>query len=128
MAQRQFGGVVEPVVGARDTGYHDHDGSCVGVYVIAGVARNEALPFGPSREVREYRAGDSFSFPNAGIHRMEHDAGAITVHVYSPPIRSLGHYDLVDGTLQRRPGGPDDPSPPSPGLLGARRSSALRRR
>jgi len=101
----------------RDTGYHDHDGSCVGVHVISGVARNEALMYGRPRLVREYRAGDSFSFGNDGIHRMEHDPGAITIHVYSPPIRSLGHYELVDGMLQRTPGGPEDPSPPSPLLL-----------
>src|ERR1700679_527842 len=25
----------------RDTGYHDHDGSCVGVHVINGIRRNE---------------------------------------------------------------------------------------
>jgi hypothetical protein len=101
----------------RDTGYHDHDGSCVGVHVISGVARNEALMYGVPRRVREYRAGDTFSFGNDGIHRMEHDPGAITIHVYSPPIRSLGHYELIDGMLQRTPGGPEDPSPPSPLLL-----------
>ena len=67
--------------------------------------------FGQERRVREYGAGDSFSFPNQGIHRMEHAPGAITIHVYSPPIRSLGHYELVDGMLQRTPGDPDDPSP-----------------
>jgi hypothetical protein len=50
---------------------------------------------------------------------MEHEPGAITIHVYSPPIRSLGHYEVIDGMLQRRPGGPDDPSPPSPDLLAA---------
>jgi histidine ammonia-lyase len=101
----------------RDTGYHDHDGSCVGVHVIRGVARNEALMYARPRRVREYRAGDTFSFGNDGIHRMEHDPGAITIHVYSPPISSLGHYELVDGMLQRTPGGPEDPSPPSPELL-----------
>jgi histidine ammonia-lyase len=108
----------------RDTGYHDHDGSCVGVHVISGVARNEALMYGRPRLVREYRAGESFSFGNDGIHRMEHDPGAITIHVYSPPIRSLGHYELVDGMLQRTPGGPEDPSPPSPLLLAGQPSPA----
>jgi hypothetical protein len=107
----------------RDTGYHDHDGSCVGVHVIDGVARNEALMYGRERRVREYRAGDSFSFPHDGIHRMEHDPGAVTIHVYSPPIRAVGHYELVDGMLQRTPCGPDDPSPPSDALLAAARSA-----
>lgn len=103
----------------RDTGYHDHDGSCVGVHVIRGVARNEGLTVDGQRRVRAHHAGASFHLPNAGIHRMEHDAGAVTIHVYSPPIRSLGHYEVVDGLLQRTPGGPDDPSPPSPDLLAA---------
>ena len=103
----------------RDTGYHDHDGSCVGVHVIRGVARNEGLTVDGQRRVREHHAGESFHLPNAGIHRMEHDPGAITVHVYSPPIRSLGHYEVVDGLLQRSPGGPEDPSPASPELLAA---------
>jgi hypothetical protein len=75
--------------------------------------------YGAARRVHEYGAGESFSFPVGGIHRMEHEPGAITIHVYSPPIRSLGHYEVIDGMLQRRPGGPDDPSPPSPDLLAA---------
>jgi hypothetical protein len=104
---------------ARDTGYHDHDGSCVGVYVIEGVARNESLTIGQARRLHEYGPGDRFSFPGSGIHRMEHEPGAITVHVYSPPIRSIGEYELEDGELRRRPVGPDEPSAASPHLLAA---------
>jgi Cysteine dioxygenase type I len=104
---------------ARDTGYHDHDGSCVGVYVIEGIARNESLVIGQPRRVREYKAGDRFALPGAGIHRMEHEPGAVTVHVYSPPIRSIGEYELEDGELRRRPVAPDEPSAASPRLLAA---------
>jgi hypothetical protein len=104
---------------SRDTGYHDHDGSCVGVYVIDGVARNESLVIGGPRRLREYARGDRFSFPGSGIHRMEHEPGAITIHVYSPPIRSIGHYELEDGELRRQPTPPDEPSRPSPQLLAA---------
>jgi hypothetical protein len=104
---------------ARDTGYHDHDGSCVGVYVIAGVVRNESLVIGRARRLREYTAGDRFAFPGAGIHRMEHEPGAVTVHVYSPAIRSIGEYELEDGELRRRPVPPDEPSAASPRLLAA---------
>ncbi len=104
---------------ARDTGYHDHDGSCVGVYVIEGVARNESLVIGQPRRIREYGPGDRFAFPDTGIHRMEHEPGAITVHVYSPPIRSIGEYELEDGELRRRPVSPDEPSAASPRLLAA---------
>jgi hypothetical protein len=109
---------------ARDTGYHDHDGSCVGVYVIEGRAYNEALAINQPVVLNEYRPGESFSFEGDGIHRMEHDAGAVTIHVYSPPIRSIGHYELVDDELRRRPGGPDDPTPPSPNLARARHAGS----
>lgn len=50
---------------------------------------------------------------------MEHEAGAVTIHVYSPPLREIGHYDLEDGELRRRPGPPDEPSAASLRLLGA---------
>ena len=103
----------------RDTGYHDHDGSAVGVYVLEGSVTNEGLPIGGPRRVHRYGPGDTFSFPGSGIHRMDHDAGSITVHVYSPPLRSIGYYEVVGGLLQRTPGPPDEASPESPRLLTA---------
>jgi hypothetical protein len=101
----------------RDTGYHDHDGSAVGVCVIAGSVTNEGLPISGPRRVHRYGPGDSFCFPASGIHRMDHDAGAITVHVYSPPLRAIGYYEVVDGLLQRTAGPADEASPESPRLL-----------
>jgi hypothetical protein len=101
---------------ARDTGFHDHDGSCVGVHVLAGEAANEALTIGAARQLRWFEAGEGFSFLGSGIHRMDHAAGAVTIHVYSPPIQSIGHYELVDGELRRTPCPPDEESPPSPAL------------
>ena len=103
----------------RDTGFHDHSGSGVGVHVLDGRVRNEALVVNGARLVREYRTGDSFSFPGTGIHRMEHERGAVTIHVYSPPIEAIGHYDLIAGALHRQAGPPDAGSPPSPGLSDA---------
>jgi hypothetical protein len=103
----------------RDTGYHDHDGSAVGVYVIEGSVTNEGLPIGGPRRVHRYGPGDSFSFPGSGIHRMDHDAGSITIHVYSPPLHAIGYYEVVEGLLQRTPGPPDEASPESPRLLTA---------
>jgi len=67
----------------------------------------------------EYGPGETFWFPGDGIHRMDHEAGAITIHVYSPPIRAIGHYDLDDGQLRRTPGPPDEPSRPSGALYAA---------
>jgi hypothetical protein len=103
----------------RDTGYHDHDGSAVGVCIVEGSVTNEGLPIGSPRRVRRYGPGETFSFPGSGIHRMDHEAGAITVHVYSPPLRAIGYYDIFDGMLQRTPGPPDERSPASPRLLEA---------
>jgi hypothetical protein len=103
----------------RDTGYHDHTGSCVGVHVIAGRAWNEPLTVGVPPVPAEYGPGDTFWFPGDGIHRMDHEAGAITIHVYSPPIRAIGHYDLDGGQLRRTPGLPDEPSSPSDALYEA---------
>jgi hypothetical protein len=100
----------------RDTGFHDHGGSGVGVFVVEGCARNEALVVRGARQIAEYAAGDSFSFTGAGIHRMEHERGTVTIHVYSPPLRVIGHYELVDGELRRHAGPPDEGSPPSPTL------------
>ena len=101
----------------RDTGYHDHDGSAVGVHVLEGRAWNEPFLIDGPRRALEYGPGDSFSFPGDGIHRMEHEPGAVTIHVYSPPLRALGHYEVQDGRLHRRPAAPDEPTPPSPGLV-----------
>ena len=101
---------------ARDTGFHDHAGSCVGVHVLAGRAANEPLTVDGPRQVTWFGAGESFSFIGAGIHRMDHAAGAVTIHVYSPPIRSIGHYELADGALRRLRCPPDEESPPSPVL------------
>jgi hypothetical protein len=104
---------------SRDTGFHDHGGSCVGVHVLAGKVQSESLVVSGPRRVREYAAGESFSAPTRGIHRVDHEPGAVTIHVYSPPLRELGHYEVVDGELQRHAGAPDEVSPPSPELSAA---------
>jgi hypothetical protein len=47
---------------------------------------------------------------------MEHESGAITVHVYSPPIRYIDEYEIHDGELAaatgtaRRAFGPEPPA------------------
>jgi hypothetical protein len=87
--------------------------------VIEGRAWNEPLTVGEPPEAREYGPGESFWFPSDGIHRMDHQAGAVTIHVYSPPIRAIGHYDLHHGQLRRTQGRPDQPSPSSAALYEA---------
>jgi quercetin dioxygenase-like cupin family protein len=101
---------------ARDTGYHDHDGSCGGIAVLEGRVTEEPLVVNGAAQVREYRPGDTFAFALGHIHRMHHDAEAVTIHVYSPPITRIGSYELVDGVLTRTPISPDEESPASPEL------------
>ncbi len=103
----------------RDSGFHDHDGSGGGVHVLAGAVTGEYLQVEGRREVTRYEAGAAFSFPGNAIHRVDHLEGAVTVHVYSPPLRSIGHYELVDGVLRRDPGPPEEISPASVDLTSA---------
>src|SRR5262249_56455407 len=56
----------------------------VGVHMIEGRAWNEPLTIGEPPGAREYGPGETFWFPGEGIHRMDHQAGAVTIHVYSP--------------------------------------------
>lgn len=97
----------------RDSGFHDHGGSCGGVFVIAGEVTGEYLQVSGGRRVTRFLPGDSFSFEADRIHRVDHLEGAVTVHVYSPPLTTIGHYELVDGELRREAGAPDEVSPPS---------------
>jgi hypothetical protein len=101
----------------RDTGFHDHGGSCVGVYVLAGRARAEGLVVGGPRRPIDHDAGDSFALPRSGIHRVTHLPGTVTIHVYAPPLREIGHYEIADGELHREAGRADETSPPSPALV-----------
>ena len=81
--------------------------------MIAGEVTGEYLQIEGARRVTRFGAGDSFSFTGDRIHRVDHLEGAVTVHVYSPPLSSIGHYELVDGELRREAGAPDEVSPPS---------------
>ena len=106
----------------RDTGYHDHTGSCVGVHVIEGRAWNEPLTVGEPPEAREYGPGESFWFPGDGIHRMDHQAGAVTIHVYSPP-RDPGDRPTTTSTTGScaAPRARPTSHPPPSGTLSTRR-------
>jgi hypothetical protein len=74
------------------------------VAVFEGAVREERLMLGgPPVEVTT-GAGDSFQVSAADIHRVVHAGGppAVTVHAYSPPLRTTGSYvEEADGTLRR---------------------------
>jgi quercetin dioxygenase-like cupin family protein len=88
----------------QDTGFHDHDVSAGAVAVIAGAVREERLLLGTGTAERTVRAGESFAFGAADIHRVLHagDGPAVTVHAYSPPLVRMGAYVVEpDGELRR---------------------------
>jgi hypothetical protein len=89
----------------HDTGFHDHDGSSGAVHVLAGTLAEDRLAFGlESRQAAIYGPGATFSFDGAHVHRMSHAGGgpAVSVHVYSPPIRRMGVYEFADDGALRR--------------------------
>ena len=89
----------------NDTGFHDHDLSHGAVGVAAGRVREETLTLGGDPAVREVGPGGVFSFGATDIHRVLHvgDEAAVTLHLYSPPLRRMGAYEvLADGRLARR--------------------------
>jgi predicted metal-dependent enzyme (double-stranded beta helix superfamily) len=89
----------------HDTGFHDHDISCGAVAVVSGCVREERLMLDGPRADKLVRAGQSFNFSAADIHRVRHAGSdpAVTLHAYSPPLLSMGAYVVdEDGRLERR--------------------------
>ena len=88
----------------HDTGFHDHDGSAGAVAVIDGAVREDRLRLAAAPLQRVVRAGESFTFGPADIHRVRHHGGrpAITVHAYSPPLWRMGAYEIEPGGALRR--------------------------
>jgi predicted metal-dependent enzyme (double-stranded beta helix superfamily) len=90
----------------QDTGFHDHDISSGAVAVLSGAVREERLSIEGLPRERTVRAGSSFHFSCADIHRVRHAGSdpAVTLHVYSPPLLRMGSYVIgEDGVLARRP-------------------------
>ncbi|HEY0516219.1 MAG TPA: cysteine dioxygenase family protein [Solirubrobacteraceae bacterium] len=90
----------------HDTGFHDHDLSCGAVAVVSGAVREERLALGGEPVTRAFRAGQSFRFSAADIHRVRHAGAdpAVTLHVYSPPLLRMGSYVVGEnGVLARHP-------------------------
>ncbi|HEY3971313.1 MAG TPA: cysteine dioxygenase family protein [Solirubrobacteraceae bacterium] len=89
----------------HDTGFHDHDISCGAVSVVSGCVREERLALDGRVSDTLVRAGESFHFSAADIHRVRHAGNdpAVTLHVYSPPLLSMGAYVVGEnGHLERQ--------------------------
>ena len=102
----------------QETGYHDHDCSAGGVHVMEGAVAEDRLSIGPPVS-RVVSAGESFSFDTQHIHRMRHhgEVPGLSLHVYSPPLESMGSYDIVDGVLRRLSIPPDEELAPRGDLV-----------
>ncbi len=88
----------------QDTGFHDHDDSAAAILIVDGQVREERLRLGAAADSREYGPGSTLFVPPSAIHRVLHAEGrpAVTLHAYSPPLRSSGAYRITrDGRLER---------------------------
>jgi predicted metal-dependent enzyme (double-stranded beta helix superfamily) len=88
----------------HDTGFHDHDVSSGALAVVQGQVYEDRLTIGGAPLTKLMAGGQSVIFDAAAIHRVRHaGAGpAVTIHVYSPPIRQMGQYEFEEGgTLKR---------------------------
>ncbi len=97
-------------VNAQATGYHDHDRSAGGVVVCDGILYEDFFVRGADGWIREdtraHEAGGFFVFTPTYIHGVRHPGGeaapATSIHVYSPALWRMGHYEPdEDGILRR---------------------------
>ena len=88
----------------QDTGFHDHDLSSGAVAVCTGALREDRLALGRTPTSRTVRAGGSFGFSAADIHRVSHAGAvpAVSLHAYSPPLWRMGAYEIGAGGELRR--------------------------
>ena len=88
-------------VNGQNTGRHDHDRSSGAVCVCEGTLYEDWFRIDEDGWVREqttvHEAGGTFDFDAADIHGVRHpgtDAPpATSIHVYSPALWRMGHYE-----------------------------------
>lgn len=88
----------------HDTGFHDHERSAAVIEVIDGYVREERLRLLAEPISQVFAAGARVYVPPAAIHRVQHwgPRPAITIHAYSPPLRTTGAYRIgPHGELER---------------------------
>ncbi len=88
----------------HDTGFHDHERSAAVIEVLDGYVREERLRLFAEPISQVFGAGSRVYVPPAAIHRVQHwgRRPALTIHAYSPPLRTTGAYRVgPDGALER---------------------------
>jgi hypothetical protein len=83
---------------------HDHGGSSGAFAVVSGVLE-ETVAAGAATSTRRVAEGQVVWFGGDHVHAVANggDVGATSVHVYSPPLRTMGFYrsDIGSLTLDR---------------------------
>ena len=93
----------------QSTGYHDHDRSSGAVCVCDGTLLEDWFRVEEDGWVRErtttHEAGGAFDFDAADIHGVRHPgdgaAQATSIHVYSPALWRMGHYEAGPRGMRR---------------------------
>jgi predicted metal-dependent enzyme (double-stranded beta helix superfamily) len=96
-------------IDGQRTGYHDHDRSSGAVSVCEGTLCEDWFRVEEDGWVRErttvHDAGASFDFDAADIHGVRHPGGdavpATSIHVYSPALWRMGHYEAGPRGMRR---------------------------
>ncbi len=87
---------------------HDHGGSSVGIYVLAGGVEELVYRDGHYSEWNHLQAGDLFCYQGDYIHRVYDRPGtgrSVSIHVYSPPLTSMKFYTFNAAEQRLRPTG-----------------------
>ena len=82
------------------TELHDHGGSAGALYVVEGeLVEHRANPAGVGRPIRRVlHELEDRAMPSSHIHEIANESSTVTasVHVYSPPLESMQHFELAD--------------------------------
>lgn len=98
---------------SQATQLHDHGGSAGSFTVLSGTLTEAVVGAGGLHD-RPRRAGATVGFGPRYVHDVRNlsDGPAVSVHAYSPPLRSMNFYDLADGVLEKLATlATDDPEP-----------------
>ena len=89
---------------------HDHAGAAASICVVRGELTETRFPSDGAPAVRVAAPGDVFTVGADASHLVENrrPEPATSVHVYSPPLRSMGFFDGTDEPVRRDA---VDPSP-----------------
>jgi cysteine dioxygenase len=91
---------------------HDHVGSSCGVKVLRGMATETLFEIAPNGAVkatfsRDLSEGHHTASEDHDIHQISNlqagDLDLVTLHIYSPPLMTMGTYSLTDAARGQEP-------------------------